>query len=104
MGSAAGQTNTGATTDPNTLRADNGSVNPLSIWTFGGDWTPTSKLVVSARYGYFFNNTEQRGTPIGTRYSYASTVNASSVDLAGNPFATSDSWSRTIAFLKEHTK
>jgi carboxymethylenebutenolidase len=24
-------------------------------------------------------------------------------DLAGNPFATSDSWSRTIAFLKEHT-
>src|SRR5712691_10423441 len=25
-------------------------------------------------------------------------------DLAGNPFATSDSWSRTIAFLKEHTK
>lgn len=25
-------------------------------------------------------------------------------DLAGNPFATSDSWSRTIAFLKEHTR
>jgi carboxymethylenebutenolidase len=25
-------------------------------------------------------------------------------DLAGNPLATSDSWSRTIAFLKEHTK
>lgn len=25
-------------------------------------------------------------------------------DLAGNPLATSDSWTRTIAFLKEHTK
>ena len=25
-------------------------------------------------------------------------------DLAGNPLATSDSWSRTITFLKEHTK
>jgi len=25
-------------------------------------------------------------------------------DLAGNPFATSDSWSRTIAFLQEHTR
>jgi carboxymethylenebutenolidase len=25
-------------------------------------------------------------------------------DLAGNPFATSDSWARTIAFLKEHTR
>ena len=53
----------GRTTDPNTLRADAGSVNPLAIYTFGGDWTPTAKLVVSARYGYFFNNTEQRGTP-----------------------------------------
>ncbi|HXB73675.1 MAG TPA: TonB-dependent receptor [Candidatus Acidoferrales bacterium] len=87
--SPAGQTNTGRTTDPNTLRADAGSVNPLSIWTFGGDWTPTAKLVVSARYGYFFNNTEQRGTPVGTRYSYQSTVNATSVDLAGQPFPAS---------------
>ena len=25
-------------------------------------------------------------------------------DLGGNPTATSDSWARTIAFLKEHTK
>ena len=87
--SPAGFVNTGRTTDPNTLRADAGSVNPLSIWTFGGDWTPTAKLVVSARYGYFFNNTEQRGTPVGTRYLYQSTVNAASVDLAGQPFPAS---------------
>ncbi|HEY2014272.1 MAG TPA: TonB-dependent receptor [Bryobacteraceae bacterium] len=84
--SPAGQTNTGRTTDPNTLRADGGSVNPLSIWTFGGDWTPTAKLVVSVRYGYFFNNTEARGTPIGTRYVYQATANASSTDLAGAAF------------------
>ena len=81
--------NTSASTDPNTLRADAGSVNPLSIWTFGGDWTPTAKLVVSARYGYFFNNTEQRGTPVGTRYIYQNTVNASTMDLAGQPFPAS---------------
>jgi Carboxypeptidase regulatory-like domain/TonB dependent receptor/TonB-dependent Receptor Plug Domain len=81
--------NTSRTTDPNTLRADAGSVNPLSIWTFGGDWTPTPKLVLSARYGYFFNNTEQRGTPVGTRYVYNTTVNSSSVDLAGQPFPAS---------------
>jgi len=87
--SAAGQTNTGRTTDPNTLRADAGSVNPLSIWTFGGDWTPTSKLVLSARYGYFFNNTEQRGVPVGTRYIYQATVNSSTVDLAGAAFPAS---------------
>jgi hypothetical protein len=90
--SPAGQRNIGAgggataSTDPNTLRADAGSVNPLSIFTFGGDWTPTSRLVVSARYGYFFNNTEQRGTPVGTRYVYQATVNASSVDLSGAAF------------------
>jgi outer membrane receptor protein involved in Fe transport len=87
--SAAGQTNTGATTDPNTLRADAGSVNPLSVYSFGGDWTPTSRLVVSARYGYFFSNNEQRGTPVGTRDVYEATVNASSKDLAGNAFPAS---------------
>src|SRR5439155_444109 len=87
--SAYGQVNTGASTDPNTLRSDNGSVNPLSVYTFGGDWTPTSRLVVSARYGYFFSNNEQRGVPIGTRYVYQDTVNASSKDLAGNAFPNS---------------
>ncbi len=87
--SPAGQTNTGATTDPNTLRADAGSVNPLAVYSFGGDWTPTAKLVVSARYGYFFNNNEQRGTPVGTRYLYQNTVNASSKDLSGQAFPAS---------------
>ncbi len=87
--SAFGQTNTGATTDPNTLRSDAGSVNPLSVYSFGADWTPTAKLVVSARYGYFFSNNEQRGIPTGTRYVYQATVNASNRDLAGEPFPTS---------------
>ena len=87
--SAGNQLNTGATTDPNTLRSDAGTVNPLSVYSFGGDWTPTSRLVVSVRYGYFFSNNEQRGTPVGTRYLYQSTVNASSKDLAGNPFPAS---------------
>jgi len=87
--SAYGQRNTGATTDPNTLRADTGSVNPLSVYTFGGDWTPTSKLVVTSRFGYFFNNNEERGRPTGTRYLYRDTVNASSRDLAGQAFPTS---------------
>jgi hypothetical protein len=87
--SPAGMTNTGRTTDPNTLRADAGSVNPVAVYAFGGDWTPTAKLVASARYGYFFNNTQQRGVPVGTRYSYGNTVNASSLDLAGVAFPAS---------------
>jgi hypothetical protein len=92
--SLIGQRNTGtgggssAASDPNTLRPDAGSVNPLAIYSFGGDWTPTARLVVSARYGYFFNNTEQRGTPIGTRYSYTSTANASTLVLDGSTIPT----------------
>jgi TonB dependent receptor/Carboxypeptidase regulatory-like domain/TonB-dependent Receptor Plug Domain len=89
--SAYGQLNTGASTDPNTLRADNGSVNPLSVYTFGGDWTPTSKLVISARYGYFFNNNEQRGHPVGIRYAYLTGVvaNNGNIDpLTGKPLST----------------
>jgi hypothetical protein len=84
--SAYGQVNTGASTDPNTFRSDNGTVNPSSLYTFGGDWTPTSRAVVSARYGYFFSNNESRGIPIGTRYIYDVTVNSSTNDLTGAPF------------------
>ena len=87
--SAAGQINAGASTDPNTLRSDAGSVNPLAIYSFGGDWTPTSRLVVSARYGYFFSNNEQRGVPSGTRYVYQATVNSASTDLGGAAFPAS---------------
>ena len=87
--SAYGQRNTGATTDPSTLRSDFGTVNPLSLYSFGGDWTPTSKLVVSGRYGYFFLNNEDRGRPTGIRYVYQTTVNADSRDLAGQAFPVS---------------
>lgn len=87
--SAIGQLNTGATTDPNTLRGDVGAAYPLQVFAFGGDWSPTSKLVISSRYGYFYSNVESRGTPVGTRYIYDATVNAASVDLAGNPFPAS---------------
>src|SRR3989440_184449 len=85
--SAYGQVNTGASTDPNTLRSDNGSVNPLSVYTFGGDWTPTSRLVVSARYGYFFSNNEQRGKPTGIQWNYSAAVvgNNGNVDANNRP-------------------
>lgn len=83
------QTNTGASTDPNTFRADAGNVQPNSLYSFGGDYTPTSKLTISARYGYFFTNNEQRGTPVGTRYIYDAAVNAGSKDILGNAFPAS---------------
>jgi len=88
--SAYGQLNTGASTDPNTLRPDNGSVNPLSVYAFGGDWTPTARLVVSARYGYFFSNNEQRGKPTGTQWNYSTAVvaNNGKVDANNRPLGT----------------
>ena len=87
--SAYGQKNTSASTDPNTLRSDAGFVNPLSLYSVGGDWTPNSKMVIQSRYGYFFYNNESRGTPTGIRYIYDTTVNASSKDINGNPFPAS---------------
>jgi hypothetical protein len=81
-----GQVNTGASTDPNSFRSDAGTVNPLAVYSFGGDWTPNTKTVITARYGYFFSNTESRGVPSGTRYIYDTTVSASTLDLTKQPF------------------
>jgi len=86
--SAYGQRNTSASTDPSTLRADNGVVQPLSLYSFGGDWTPNSKMVVQSRYGYFFYNTGSRGTPVGIRRIYDSTVTASDPTKNPNPCTT----------------
>jgi hypothetical protein len=84
--SAFGQINAGAGSNPANIRGDTGSVNPLANYSFGGDWTPTAKLAVTARYGYFFSNNEDRGRPEGIRYLYNQNVTASSKDLAGNPY------------------
>jgi hypothetical protein len=75
--SVIGQINTTAGTDPNTLRADTGSTNPLTILNFGGDITLGSKLVITSRYGYFYNDSQDRGKSTGTRYLWQ-------VDSTGN--------------------
>ncbi len=84
--SAVGQTNTGATIDPGTLRPDFGTVNPLSIYSFSGDYTPVSSMLINARYGYYFSNNSSRGTPSGIRYYYNRVLNAASRDVDNNPF------------------
>ena len=84
--SATGQTNTGATVDPATLRPDFGVVNPLSIFSVSGDYTPTSSILINARYGYYFDNFASRGTPSGIRYVYNTNLNAASRDVNNNPF------------------
>jgi hypothetical protein len=84
--SAIGQVNTGATVDPGTLRADYGIINPTSVYSFSGDYTPTSAILVNARYGYYFNNITTRGTPSGIRYVYNGNLNAATRDVDNNPF------------------
>jgi hypothetical protein len=74
--SAYGQRNTGAGIDPATIRTDFGSVNPNSVYSFGVDWLATSKLVVSARFGYWFLDNQDRGRPQGLRYLFNNTVTA----------------------------
>ena len=61
------QTNTVATSDPTQFRPDTGSVNPSTLLSFGGDWTPNSRTVLTSRYGHFYYNTSDRGKPIGVR-------------------------------------
>jgi len=93
--SAFGQVNSGATVDPTTLRPDQAVVNPLSIYTAGGDWNPTSKMLISSRFGYFFTNFSTRGTPAGIRYVYDNALNANTRDLSGNPFPSNAPFNNT---------
>ncbi len=81
------QLNTGAGIDPATIRADFGSVNPNAVYAFGADWTPSSKLVVSGRFGYWFTDNQDRGRPEGIRYAFNTNVTAQSRDLAGGAIA-----------------
>lgn len=68
--SVLGQTNPSAAQNPASFRRDTGSVNPSTILSFGGDWTPNARTVVAVRYGYFYYNTEDRGLPAGIRDVY----------------------------------
>jgi hypothetical protein len=76
--SLLGQGNGTASNDPTQYRADSGSVQPAAIYTFGGDYIITSHLLFSARYGYLFNNAEDRGKPTGVRHF----LDSGSIDTA----------------------
>ncbi len=79
-----GQSNNSSATDPTTFRQDRGVVRPDSVWTFGGDWTVNSRLIVAARYGYWFYNVRDIGLPSGTKYVYQNTA-VGVTSLSGQP-------------------
>jgi hypothetical protein len=68
--SVTGQVNPIAGNNPASFRPDSGSVNPSNIFNFGGDWTVNSHTVVTARYGDFYYDSQDRGIPAGIRYLY----------------------------------
>jgi len=83
--SKIGQINASAGSDPTSFRPDTGTVNPASVYIFGGDYVVNSNLLVSARYGYTYSNSSDRGKPTGIQYLYQSSAVA---DAPGKPGTT----------------
>lgn len=81
--SKLGQTNTSASTNPASFRPDGGFVNPISVYSFGADYTLGSNTLISARYGYLFNNVHTLGTASGLRYVYQSSASGTTSTLSG---------------------
>lgn len=63
-----GHANTSATNNPYNYRDTIGYVAPNYIWNFGGDVTLTPRLIATTRAGFFHNDTQDRGLPVGINY------------------------------------
>jgi hypothetical protein len=84
--SKIGQRNSSASSDPASFRADTGTVNPGNLFLLGGDYTITSRLLASVRYGQTYSDQQDRGKPTGIRYLYSATANATTSTLGGQTF------------------
>jgi hypothetical protein len=82
------QTNTSATTNPASFRPDGGFANPISVYSFGADYTLGTRTQISARFGYLFNNTHSLGAASGLRYVYQNSVNGATSTLSGSAIPT----------------
>ena len=97
--SVYGQVNTTAGTDPNTLRSDTGSTNPLTVLNFGSDISVGSKMVITSRFGYFYTDAQDRGKTSGTRYVWQNdTTGANGCGTTANPLACPASAQHTAGF------
>lgn len=80
--SITGQTNSSATSDPAAnFRSDAGTANPQQLLAFTGDWTISPHSLLTARYGYWYRNTGDRGRPVGIRYLYQASVTSATLGL-----------------------
>lgn len=65
-----GLLNSSASSNPYNFNYGIGSVQPNVVFNSGVDWTINNHLISTTRYDYFFNNSADRGIPIGVQYSY----------------------------------
>lgn len=65
--------NSSSTSNPQNFNHGVGNVQPNLVATTGADITINSNLVATTRYGYFYNNYQDRGLPSGIRYLFSTT-------------------------------
>jgi hypothetical protein len=65
--------NTSSTSSADNFNGGIGYVAPNVVYNTGADITLTPNLVATARFGYFYQDYEDRGLPIGIRYVYRDT-------------------------------
>ncbi len=68
-----GQFNSSSTNNPDIYNGGIGYVNPNVIYNTGADISITPNLVATTRFGYFYQDTQSRGLPVGIRYLYRDT-------------------------------
>src|SRR5262249_28736168 len=68
-----GQFNASSTTNPDNWNGGIGYVAPNVIYNTGADISITNRLISTTRYGYFYHDYQDRGLPVGIRYTYRDT-------------------------------
>ncbi len=68
-----GQFNSSSTNNPDIYNGGIGYVAPNLLYNTGADITLTPSLVLTTRFGYFYQDYQDRGLPIGIRYVYRDT-------------------------------
>ncbi|WP_263385141.1 TonB-dependent receptor [Granulicella arctica] len=63
--------NSSSTTAPDSFQHGIGNVQPNFLATTGADITINPSLVATTKYGYFYQNYQDRGLPQGVRYVFA---------------------------------
>ncbi len=68
-----GGSNSSAGTNPDNFNYGIGNVQPNVVYNVGADVSITPNLIATTRYGYFYQDYQDRGLPVGIQYTYRDT-------------------------------